>query len=67
MSDESERNELKALKDGFDALTRESKPFDSGIAFTDGGRRRAGALIARGAATQQPSSPQPDGAAKAKR
>jgi len=50
MSKESDRHELEALKDGFDALTRDASPRrDTDIAFTDKGRRRVGDLISRAA------------------
>ena len=53
MSDESDRYELQALKDGFEALTREAPPREAAIAFSDQGRRRVGDLISRAAIEQQ--------------
>jgi len=54
MSVESDRDELQALKDGFDALTRDASPRpDIDIAFTDQGRRRVGILISQAAVEER--------------
>jgi hypothetical protein len=49
MSKKLEQYELEALKDGFDALTRDAPSRDIEIAFTDKGHHRVGDLISRAA------------------
>jgi hypothetical protein len=49
MSEESDRDELQALKDGFEVLTRQAPPHGVDIAFNPQACRRLGHLIARAA------------------
>ena len=61
MSEDADRFELEAIKDGFAALTRQPAPDDVPIPFTEKGCRRVGEIIARAATeaagTANPAEP----------
>jgi hypothetical protein len=60
MSTESDRDELKALKGGFETLARETRPRrEIEIPFTDKGTRRVGDLISRAAIDERKKTEKP--------